>query len=250
VDGGITDSEFWYLRRAGGELGLRTAVIDLVVDEESRKVGPIVPSAPPSVPTPTRQPLRRALRPSVLFRQVRDRRVRSAWKAAAPALVVGALAGALAPVVAPAAAAVIVLPALAVAGEMHAGRGWRARAKAPLHFAMQLHRAIGHAARLFVPLVVLGAALSYVPYLHADWVARGMGALAVAALAWLVIVRLPFSGEKSAASLRAGRDLVWRSLVGDSGRMRKPAYTLWALCVGGSLLLAANQTLWWPLPLR
>jgi hypothetical protein len=176
--------------------------------------------------------------------------VRSAWKAAAPIFVGCALAGAMAPVLVPAGAVVVGLPMLAAIGDIRRGRGWRARAGVPLRFAMHLHRTLGHAARLFVPLAVAGAALSIVPGVRTDWLARGAGAGAVTALAWLAVARLPFAADPSAPSLHAGRDLVWRSLVGDSGRTRRPAYVLWAACAGVAVALASNHALWWPLSMR
>lgn len=260
ADGSVTDPEFAYLRKAGGELGLRTAVIDRVIDDEAKSAPPGTPR-PPSPPSPPagvtatpRPPIWTRTRASVarplsVVRPGGDRRLRSAVKAAAPVLVLSALAGALAPIVAPVAIAVLGLPMLAISGDVHLGRSWRTWARVPLSFGLHLHRSLGHAARLFVPVAVIGAAASTVPGVRPEWVVRASGAAAAIGLAWLAIARLPFASDRSAPGLRAGRDLVWSALVGQSGRTRRPAYALWAVCIGGALARAANSALRWPLPL-
>jgi hypothetical protein len=255
IDGALTDPELAYLRKAGGELGLRVAAVDRLVDDESRRASP--PSRPPppssngSHPSGTVGGIRAVLSaPTALMRTTKDRRTRSAVKAGAPVLVGCALAGALAPVVAGAGIAVIGLPALASIGEVGAARSWSAWARTPLRFAMHVHRALGHAARVFVPLALLGLAVSSTTGIRSDWLARGGGALAMVALVWLAINRLPFSADRSAPGLRAGRDIVWRGLVGDSGRARRSSYVLWAACVGAGIALGADNALWWPLPIR
>jgi CTP:molybdopterin cytidylyltransferase MocA len=168
-----------------------------------------------------------------------------------------AVAGALAPVVAPVGAVVIGLPVLAAVGEVRTARRWRTYAKVPWRIALYVHQAIGHAARVFVPLAALGAVVSMVidvPGVDADLVARILAATALVTLAWFVIARLPFGTDALAPPLRAGRDLVWGALVGGSGRARRPAYALWAAALAGVAVLAADvtlgtsHTLWWPLP--
>jgi hypothetical protein len=115
---------------------------------------------------------------------------------------------------------------------------------------MHAYNALGHAARLFVPLAVLGAVVSFAPGVRAEWVERGMGALAAASLGALAITRFPFAGDRSAPALRAGRDVVWRALVGDSGRARRPVYALWGAAVAAAVALNGNVALWWPLSPR
>jgi len=252
ADGAVTDAELAYLRKAGGEIGLRVAVVDRVVDEECRRAGsrPAPPSS--SVGSASHRSGIRASMPSArsILRAARDRQMRSAWKAATPVIVGSALVGALAPVVAPFAAAIAGLPALATIADARAARGWRTRARLPLRFAVHAYNALGHAARLFVPLAAIGAAASAVPHVRHDWLARGLGSFAVVALVSLTIGRLPFGSDRSASSIRSGRDLVWRMLVGDSARARRPAYVLWALCLAAALALGAHVVLWWPLSAR
>jgi hypothetical protein len=268
ADGALTDREFWYLRKAGGELGLKTAVIDRVIDDESRRsVSSIpngngngsspAPAAAQATPTSTSSQMSGWSRirttlphPTVVLSAARKRPFRSALKASAPVLVACALAGALAPVIAPLVAAVVGLPMLATVGEARSTRGWLARARMPWRFGVYVHHALGHAARVFAPFVLLGVAASYAPEFRPDWVARGLGASATVALAIVTILRLPFAPDRFAKALRAGRDLVWRSLVGDTGRARRPLYGLWALCLGAAAAIAMNTALWWPLPIR
>ncbi len=279
-DGAITEHEFTYLRKAGGELGLKTAVIDRVIDDESRRSGvsylktPASPSSSPAA-TPSSSPAPStpsvvhangsvpvsawsALRATVAHpaHVVRDRRLRSVAKAALPVLVVCGVAGVLAPVSAPVAAAVVGLPALAVAGEVRSARRWRTYAKVPWRIAVHVHHALGHAARIFVPLAAVGAAtvlLRDVPGPRPDVTARVLSAIALVTLAWFVMARLPFGSDTLAAPLRAGRDLVWGVMVGGSGRARRPAYAVWVVALAGVALVVADavlgtsHTMWWPL---
>lgn len=275
ADGAITEHEFAYLRKAGSELGLRTAVIDRVIDDESRRNGAsylqvrtppttngtggtngaanatngngaanavngATASGSPSVWAVVRSSV---VHPTQTIQAVRDRRFRSVLKAGMPVLVGCAAAGALAPVVAPVAAAVVALPALAAVGELSSARRWRAYAKLPWRVAVYVHSSLGHAARVFVPVAALAAAatmLADVPAVDAGVIARVSSAAALAALSWFAIARLPFGTDVIAAPLRAGRDLVWSALVGGSGRLRRPAYVVWivaAMCVA---LVAAD----------
>lgn len=246
ADGPVTDAEFWYLRRAGGELGLRAAVIDNVVDIESRNAPqPKPPSAPTQQLPPTMT--QRLPNPMQVLAAARDRNVRAAWKAAAPVLAAGAVAGALAPVVAPV-ASVVAIAVLAVAGEVRSRNTWRMRIAAPWRFIRHLQAALGHAARVVVPLGVLAfTTATYVHEFRPGMVARVAGSLASTAIVWLAITRLPHSSDRGAQALHAGRDLVWRRLTGSSGRMRKPAYAVWALSVAGVAAIATGYALWWPL---
>jgi len=231
ADGAVTDAERVHLHKAGGELGLRNAVVDRVVDEESQRASPR-----PVVPAPPRSPVkaRDAMRHPIRF--VRDRQIRAAWKAATPVMLACTLAGVLAPVVTPVVLALVVVPAIACAGESVSR--WRR----PLRFVSHAYEALGGAARIFVPLALAGAALSFVPGLKTDWVVRGGGAVAAGVVAWLAMTR------SSSPALRAGRDLIKRTLVGDSGRMRRPAYALCACCVFVAGVVASNVAMWWPLP--
>jgi hypothetical protein len=252
ADGAITDAELVHLRKAGGELGLRMALVDRVVDDESRRAGTRAASPPPvpPIPSPSLVGVRASIaHPLRTIEAIRSRRVRSIWKAAVPALLACALAGALAPVVAPTAAAVAGLPALGLIGESRP-RSWRAWMRLPVRFLLYLHHALGHTARVFVPLAVIGAAASFTPFARVEWLARGLAAVAVAGLGWIAIVRLPHSSDASAPALRRGRDLVWGTLVGDSGRLRRPGYALWLACVTASAAVGANVALTWPLQLR
>jgi hypothetical protein len=249
ADGAITDPELAYLRRSGTELGLRTTVIDRVVDDEARRTG----GSPARAHNGTTSANgKRWWDPSSLVHPVRalraTRQQRATIKAAAPVIFCCAALGALAPVVAPLAAAVVAMPALAVAGEIGAARRWRDKARTPLWFGVHLHRAIGHAARLFLPIALLGFALASV--VPVGWIVRCAGSLATAGLAWFAIARLPHSADPSAAALRAGRDLARTTLVGESGRMRRPAYALWLVCIAATVALAVNLGLWWPLAVR
>jgi hypothetical protein len=230
-DGAITDPERVHLHKTGGELGLRNAVVDRVVDEESRRATPR-----PAVAAPPRRPasVREAARHPIRF--ARDRQIRSASKAAAPVLAACVLAGVLAPVITPIVLALVVVPAIASAGERVSV--WRV----PLRFLSHAYEELGHAARVFVPLAISGFALSFVPGLQTGWIVRGGGVLATVVVAWLAIAR------SSSAALRAGRDLIRRSLVGDSGRLRRPAYALCACCVLVAGVTASNVAMWWPLP--
>jgi hypothetical protein len=272
ADGAITEHEFAYLRKAGGELGLKTAVIDRVIDDETRRSGVSyapsrpVPQPPPSAPAvpsangthvpSTWSVVRSSMaHPTHAVQIVRDRRLRSAAKAAVPVLLVCVVAGALAPVIAPVGAAVVGLPLLAAIGEVRTARGWRAYAKVPWRVAVYVHHTLGHVARVFVPIAAAGAAsavLGDVP-LAADVTARVLAAVAMAALCWSVFRRMPAGTDALAAPVRAGRDLVWGALVGPSGRMRRPAYAVWALAVAAIAVLVADvlrttaYILWWPL---
>jgi len=145
---------------------------------------------------------------------------------------------------------------LAAIGEVRTARGWRTYAKVPWRIAVYVHQALGHAARVFVPLAALGAGvtmLADVPGVGSDVVARVLGAWALVTLAWFVIARLPFGSDTLAQPLRAGRDLVWSALVGGSGRARRPAYALWLVALAGigalatEIALGTSHVLWWPL---
>jgi hypothetical protein len=231
ADGAVTDAERMHLRKAGEQLGLRAGIVDRAVDEESRRTTPR-PVAPP--PPPARVTAREALRHPLAF--VLDRRVRTSSKAAAPVLIACALAGGLVPVLAPAAVALVGVPLVACAGE--GVRRWRL----PLRFVAHVYEELGHAARAVAPIALAAAAVSLVPGVHRDWVVRGAGGAATAAVAWLAVGRSP------SAALRAGRERIRRALVGDSGRTRRPAYALWAACAFVAGVIASNVTMWWPLP--
>jgi hypothetical protein len=268
ADGAITEHEFAYLRKAGGELGLKTAVIDRVIDDETRRSGvsytqPRASSpAPPAPSTPVVTTANGSGGPSAWTRVrssvthpvqaaqvVRDRRLRSAIKASTPVVLGCCVAAALAPVVAPVGLAVLGLPLLAAIGEVHRARGWRAYAKAPWRVAVYGHHVLG-------PIAAAGAASTFVagvPGLRPDVTARVLAAVAAAAVCWLAIVRLPSGSDAFAAPLRAGRDLIRSALVGPSGRTRRSAYVVWAVVLGAAAVLVtdvltgASHTLWWPL---
>ena len=275
-DGAITEHEFAYLRKAGGELGLKTAVIDRVIDDETRRSGvsyaqprtpqPSVPAPAPSSPgvastngshAPSTWSVVRSsvAHPTQGLLLVRDRRLRSAVKAAAPVLLVCVVAGALAPVLAPLVLAIVGLPLLAAIGEVRSARGWRAYAKVPWRVAVYVHHALGHVARVFVPIAAAGTAamvLGNVP-LDAGIAARVLAGAATGVLCWSTLRRLPSGTDALAGPVRAGRDLVWGALVGPSGRMRRAAYVLWAAAAVGIavIVIGALQepayTVWWPL---
>ena len=273
ADGAITEHEFAYLRKAGGELGLRTAVIDRVIDDETKRAGvsyraapAAQPAPPPSAPQTSTNGsappsawtslITAVTHPAQAITTVRDRRFRSVAKAAGPVLVLCAAAGALAPVVAPVAAAVIGVPVLAAAGELSGRRRWRAFAKLPWRVAVYVHSSLGHAARVYVPLAAVGATatiVGHVPGLDPGIVARALASTALVTLAVFCITRLPFGADALAVPLRAGRDLVWGGLVGGSGRARRPAYALWVTAVACVALIASeiafgtSHAVWWPL---
>lgn len=274
ADGAITEHEFAYLRKAGGELGLRTAVIDRVIDDESRRSGASYrngqPTSPPPASPPTPAPTANGssgpsawttvrstvTHPAQAIAAVRDRRFRTVLKAAAPVLALCACAGALAPVIAPLGAAVLGLPLLAAAGEVRSNKRWRAYVKMPWRTVVYVHQSLGHAARVFVPLAAAGAAamtLLDTPGPAPDVLARALAAVALVTLAWFVMVRLPFGTDALAHPLRAGRDLVWDGLVGGSGRTRRSGYALWLVAIAGLALIASecivgtSPTMWWPL---
>jgi hypothetical protein len=168
------------------------------------------------------------------MRFVRDRQIRSAWKAAAPVLLAGVLAGALAPVAAPVVTALVAVPLVMCAGE--GVPRWRL----PMRFVAHMYEELGHAARVFVPLVAVGVALSFVPGVPRAWIVRGGGSVATVVITCLGLAR-------STPALRAGRELIRRRLVGDSGRARRPAYALWATCVLAAGVIGSNAAMWWPL---
>jgi hypothetical protein len=274
ADGAITEHEFAYLRKAGGELGLKTAVIDRVIDDETRRSGVSYAQPRASQPSPTPSApvvngnghapasawvaVRSSVaHPTQALQAVRDRRLRSAAKAAAPVVLVCMVAAALAPVVAPVGAAVLGVPLLAAVGEARSAKRWRAYAKVPWRVAVYVHHALGHAARVFVPIAAAGAVatiLADVPALRADIAARTLSVLAVAALCWVVIARVPSGGDALAQPVRSGRDLLRGALVGPSGRTRRPGYVLWAIGLAGVAAIVAGvltgtpDMLWWPLP--
>jgi hypothetical protein len=240
ADGSVTDSELAYLRKAGSEMGLRTAVVDRAIDDESMRLRPVAPASTNGSHANGAGVWARARSALSAPRALRERRARSALKAAVPVLGSCALVGALAPIVAPAGIAIVGLPLLAVIGELGIDRRWRTRMKLPLLFARHLHEALGHAARVVVPWAVLGFAATYAPLVPHDLIARIAGAGAGLTLAWYAITRLE--------SVKGGRDIVWRSLVGETARTRRAAYVLWLMCVAAAALLWTNAALWWPLP--
>jgi hypothetical protein len=254
ADGPVTEPEFWFLRKTGGELGLKSAVIDRAIDEESRRSGTSYAATPPAATAPATAPASPPVnghtmswRPSTVMQVARDRRKRASVKAVAPVVVAGASAGALAPVVAPVAVAVVLLPLVAALGEVLAAKTWRARAMLPMRFAVLVHQSLGHAARVYVPWAIVGAALSFVRPIPIDLLMRATAGAAVATLVLVSVIRLASATDAYGTRLRGGRDVIRRMLVGDSGRMRRAAYALWVVAVATSVAVAMNQAYWWPL---
>ena len=68
-----------------------------------------------------------------------------------------------------------------------------------------------------------------------------------ALLVWTAAVHLPASRDPSAPQVRAGRDLVWRLLAGETGRVRRPALALWTTCAALASCVVIAATAWWPL---
>jgi hypothetical protein len=252
ADGAITDRELTHLRKAGAQLGLRTAVVDRVVDDEARRAPPSpAPVAPPAVTGPLPAPWTR-LRATItqpLAHVPRSRRALAAWKAAGPVLLGCAVAGALAPVAAPA-VGVVAVPALATYGDQRGGRGWRRRLRAPLFFVVYLTVAVRSLSRVLVPLALAGAAAAVTHVAPLDVIVRILGAVACLGVGSVALLRLPSGPTPLAEPLRSGRDELARRLTGDSGRMRRPGYVVLVLCAAGVFAIAFRAAVWWPLAVR